>query len=672
MNTREETALKALQLDSISFPVYQVHTLIVGSGAAALKAANRLHQLGIEDMVIVTESLKGGTSYNTGSDKQTYYRLSTDSREPDSPYMMAQDLYQGGAMHGDIALVESIGSTESFYYLSSIGVPFPINKYSGYVGYKTDHDSRARGCSIGPYTSKKMVEALLHEVRRREIPIHEHTEVISLMRSRERIVGAVAINRKEVMEETFGIRIYMADNVVFGVGGPGGLYEDSVYPSCHAGAIGLALEIGAEANNLTESQFGLASTKFRWNVSGSYQQVIPSYISTDSEGNDPHQFLQPFFETTEALCNAIFLKGYQWPFDVRKILSGGSSLIDILVYRERVLLGRRVFMDFRKNPSAVPNSHEFSLDSVGTVARTYLERSDALADTPFQRLERMNPQAIALYRDHGIDLEREPLEVAVSAQHNNGGLSVDIWWESVNVKHLFPVGEIAGTHGVARPGGSALNSGQVGGERAARKIAGSYRESSLHWNDFEQVARDTVLRMYAIAKQGVASQNREKHSFTELSAYRRAYRLRMSRVGAMIRSRRDVEQELSAAESQVNSFRHVRVDTRYLLPKLFQTRHLVLAHLVYLNAISAYLSQGGGSRGSALVLHEKGEAIHDKLEQLWHYLPEQEYGRNTIMTTCYGKEKCVHEYVHCKAIPIDEFWFETVWREFLSGTYLET
>ena len=671
MSTQEETSLKALHLDSMQFPVFRVHTLIIGSGAAALKAANRLHQLGMEDMVIVTESLKGGTSYNTGSDKQTYYRLSTDSREPDSPYLMAQDLFRGGSMHGDLALVESLGSTESFYYLSSLGVPFPINKFGGYVGYKTDHDSRTRGCSIGPYTSKKMIQALLQEARRREIPIHEHTEVISLLRNHNRIVGAVAINRKEVMDETYGIRLYMADNVVFGVGGPGGLYEDSVYPSCHSGAIGLAFEIGAEANNLTESQFGLASTKFRWNVSGSYQQVIPSYLSTDAEGNDPRPFLQPFFETTEALCNAIFLKGYQWPFDVRKILHGGSSLIDILVYRERVLLGRRVFMDFRKNPSAVPGSHDFSLDSVGTVARSYLQRSEAMADTPFQRLQRMNPQAIALYRDHGIDLENEPLEVAVSAQHNNGGLSVDIWWESVNVKHLFPVGEVAGTHGVARPGGSALNSGQVGAERAARKIVGSYRESDLHWNDFEQVAGDAVLRMYAIAKQGI-SHDGKKQSSDDLSAYRRTYRRRMSRVGAMIRSQQEVERELTAAEHQVSAFNQVRVDTRYLLPKLFQTRHLALAHLVYLNAISAYLAQGGGSRGSSLVLHQQGEAIHEKLEELWHYLPEQEYGRNTIMTTRYGKETCVHENIHCRVIPTDEFWFETVWREFLSGMYLET
>lgn len=31
--------------------------------------------------------------------------------------------------------------------------------------------------------------------------------------------------------------------------------------------------------------------------------------------------------------NMIFLKGYQWPFDARKV-ADGSSMIDLLVYRE--------------------------------------------------------------------------------------------------------------------------------------------------------------------------------------------------------------------------------------------------------------------------------------------------------------------------------------------------
>ncbi len=573
-------------------------------------------------------------------------------------------------MHGDTALVESLLSAESFFYLSSLGLPFPINKYGGYVGYKTDHDSRERGASIGPYTSKKMVEILLDEAYRREIPIHEHTEVISLLKHDDRIVGAVAINKKQVENDAFGICLYKAENVIFGVGGPGGIYEDSVYPGIHVGAIGLGLEIGAEANNLTESQFGLASTKFRWNVSGSYQQVIPSYYSTDSEGNDRQEFLQPFFESTEALCNAIFLKGYQWPFDVNKILDGGSSLIDILVYRERVLLGRRVFMDFQKNPSAVAGSSDFSLEGVGDVAYTYLEKSGALAETPYQRLQLMNPKSIELYRSNGIDLATEPLEVAVCAQHNNGGLSVDIWWESVNIKHLFPVGEVAGTHGVARPGGSALNAGQVGGERAAQKIAGTYAEKTLDWNTFETAALERLTMLQAIAKQAIPADGLEQEDLA-LASYQKEFRTRMSRVGAMIRSKERLETELQEAQRQVQLFDAVRIKTRYSLPRLFAARHLALTHLVYLQAIWEHLTADTGSRGSALVLHDTGNTIHPALENFWRYLPEKEAGRSQILTTVFNGDGCSHQNIPCRPIPEEDFWFETVWRDFLEGNHFK-
>ena len=671
MNKHEVITEHTVQLDALSFPVSRVHTLVVGSGAASLKAALRLNQLGVEDLLIVTESVQGGTSYNTGSDKQTYYRLSTNSKEPDSPYMMAHDLYKGGAMHGDLALVEAMLSSESFYYLCSLGVPFPIHKYGGYVGYKTDHDSRERGCSIGPYTSKKMVEVLLSEVRQRSIPLQEHIEIISLLRKDDRIVGAIAIDKKRLTDDTYGICLYMADNVVFGVGGPGGIYEDSVYPGCHNGAIGLALEIGAQANNLTESQFGLASTKFRWNVSGSYQQVIPAYISTDSEGNDVREFLQPFFKSTQELCNAIFLKGYQWPFDVKKILDGGSSLIDILVYRERVLLGRKVFMDFRRNPGAVCSGDSFSLENVGEVARTYLTRSNALSDTPFKRLLQMNPQAIELYRTNGIDLETEPLEVAVCAQHNNGGLSVDIWWESVNIKHLFPVGEVSGTHGIARPGGSALNSGQVGGERAAQKIARVYRDAVLDRQTFDESAREVLPRIHALAKRAILSSDQDSQ-LANLARYQKEFKKRMSSFGSMIRSKAQLGKELDEAKKQLAQFDAVRIQTPYSLPHFFTVRHLVLTHYIYLSAIMEYMANEGGSRGSALILHSEGEAIHEQLEGFWRYKKEDEEKRNLIMTTCYENKNCVFCHLYCRPIPDDDFWFETVWREFLQGKHLVT
>src|SRR5690606_35150479 len=122
----------------------------------------------------------------------------------------------------------------------------------------------------------------------------------------------------------------------------------------------------------------------------------------------------------------------------------------------------------------------------------YLRNSQALFGTPIERLAKMNMPAIELYKSNGIDLTSEYLEIDVCAQHNNGGLLGNIWYES-NLKHFFPVGEVNGTFGIYRPGGSALNSTQVGSFRAAQYIATNYRRSPLSIEDFLNIATDQVM-----------------------------------------------------------------------------------------------------------------------------------------------------------------------------------
>ena len=44
-----------------------------------------------------------------------------------------------------------------------------------------------------------------------------------------------------------------------------------------------------------------------------------------------NNFLNEYFDDPGKMLDAVFLKGYQWPFDPRKVKNFGSSLIDILV-----------------------------------------------------------------------------------------------------------------------------------------------------------------------------------------------------------------------------------------------------------------------------------------------------------------------------------------------------
>ncbi len=658
------TRCDSLIVGGIEVPVERCGVLVIGSGAASLAAADRLAAFAAaadpqnvaRDIVIATESLSGGTSYNTGSDKQTYYRLSLADRSGDSAYEMADALWRGGAVHGDIALAEAVGSAEAFFHLVSIGVPFPMNEFGGFVGYKTDHDPRQRGTSIGPYTSKVMVERLLSEVRARRVPILEGLHAVSLVAEFGRVYGALFLDESRLSDPSFGLRLIVADAVVFGVGGPGGLYESSVYPSVQSGAIGLAIEAGAACVNLTESQYGLASIEYRWNVSGTYQQAVPRYVSVGPDG-DEEEFLSPFFPSPGARDSAVFLKGYQWPFDPRKVRDHGSSLIDLLVHRERLVRGRRVYMDFTRNPSG------WNPASLSPEALAYLEKSGATSGAPLDRLRRMNPIAVEHYARNGIDLSRRMLEIAVCAQHNNGGLAADSWWESVNIDRLFPVGEVNGSHGVYRPGGAALNSGQVGALRAARRIIGAVGRGDAAEAPWRSVAAPRVESLFRV----ISTALRPAESAESLDAYECEFRSRMDKHGGIIRVAAEARRAASDAIDQVNRFPSIVVGSRSDLVRLLRARQLVLAHAAYLDACAAYAEAGGGARGSAIVAGPDGESLDAALDPAWNAIPEKRELLGYLQETRWDGARFATRWLPRRPIPESDDWFENVWRAFREG-----
>lgn len=430
------------------------HTIVIGSGCAGFAAAERLWSLGVTDIALLTEGRNMGTSRNTGSDKQTYYKLSLCGSDGDSVREMAQTLFDGGGVNGDNAMCEAAYSVRCFMHLVELGVPFPCNEYGEYAGYKTDHDPRTRATSCGPLTSKYMTEALERAVETCGIPVLDGWRAIRVLTDGGRVTGVAAVRA------TGERAVFACRNLILATGGPAAIYENSVYPESQTGATGLAIGAGAACANLEEWQYGIASTDFRWNLSGTYQQVLPRYLSVDKDGN-AREFLWEKLGTRS--LDLIFLKGYQWPFDTRKL--DGSSQVDLLVADE-IRNGRQVYLDFTRNPMGLDET----FSALGEEGRDYLRRSGALFGTPLERLRHMNEGAYTLYLRHGIDLCKSPLRIAVCAQHCNGGIEVDAHWQTT-VAGLYAVGEAAGNFGVYRPGGSALNATQVGALRAAEHIA---------------------------------------------------------------------------------------------------------------------------------------------------------------------------------------------------------
>ena len=401
--------------------ILRAGALVVGTGCAGYNAADWLCAYGVPDVCLVTEGREAGTSRNAGSDKQTYYKLSLASGAADSPRQMARDLFAGGGVHGDTALCEAAGSARAFLKLNLLGVPFPTNRYGEFVGYKTDNDPRMRATSVGPLTSRAMTEALERSALQRGARLCDRMQVVRLIVEAGRVHGLLALDLDRLGEEDHGLTLFLTPFVVLCTGGPALVYERTVYPPSQTGCTGAALLAGAQGCNLNHWQYGIASTAFRWNLSGSYQQVLPRYVSVDAQGVE-REFLPGALGGAARALRMVFRKGYEWPFDSAR--AAESSQVDLAVYRETEELGRRVYLDYAQDPAG------FSAEAMGAEAREYLERSRALAPTPIERLRRMNPQAIALYRSHGIDLARDRLEIAVCAQHHNGGLAVDAHWQT--------------------------------------------------------------------------------------------------------------------------------------------------------------------------------------------------------------------------------------------------
>jgi succinate dehydrogenase/fumarate reductase flavoprotein subunit len=326
----------------------------------------------------------------------------------------------------------------------------------------------------------------------------------------------------------------------------------------------------------------------------------------------------------------------------------------LLVYIETVVNGRRVYLDYRQNPV------DFHFEQLEAEARDYLNNSQALDKLPIERLRTMNPGAIQLYNDHGIDITREPLEIAVCAQHNNGGLAGTIWWESENVSHLFPIGEVNGSHGITRPGGTALNAGQVGGYRAAEYIANVYRQQTMTPAMFEKAARRTIMEVDRWLAKTVRAP-------VTWQADRDEFQSRMSRAGAHIRSSALLSTAIADARNQWRRLKEqgTRIHGFRDLMEGLRNLQLCYAHLVYLNAIHYAVESGIGSRGSALVLDESGESASEKLDTQWRFAPENaDFRQKVLRTIPVADGRIKNEWQTCRPLPQSDIWFETAWAAF--------
>lgn len=661
VDASEET----MNVSGHTVPVYECQALVLGSGAAGMRAAVELKRRAV-DVLVASTGLFAGTSACSGSDKQTLYTASTDFKG-DNFIDYADGLSRGGAMDFSTAYIEAVGSVDAIGGLQYMGLPLPHDDQGAILRYQTDHDEVGRATSCGPRTSRLMVKVLFDEALSIGVRILPSCSGIRLVKNNidgaERICGVIGLHREEKRNE-YGLIYIRCNDLVIATGGPGELYRDSVYPKhCHGG-LGIALEAGIELCNLTESQFGIGTSRnqFPWNLSGTYMQVMPRVYSVDATG-EKFDFLSRYYRSTREMASNVFRKGYQWPFHATRMLDFGSSLLDLAVFLERQA-GRKVYLDFLSNPYPVHEGDTFSLNDLDPDVRSYLENSEALHDLPIDRLRQMNPLAIELYKMHGIDLSKEPLEFAMNNQHMNGGILIDDWGRT-SLEGCYAIGEAAGSHGVTRPGGAALNSGQVFGKRVAIAIKRSKdnkpTQRASHTLEHSEIQNSfNAASVFTTSKEGL--------SFGEVKETIQAL---MSNFAGIICTAEAVQLALKKAQELRRKLevRGIHVDSPSFVGQAFRWRQMAWVAEAVLTALHHYIKNGGGSRGARAICAKHGTCFPEaSIEDLSHFrfVKEQEKDREVKIVVKRNSDSLKIRLQPVQLKPeIQRNFFEKGWSTFL-------
>ncbi|MBO4888706.1 MAG: FAD-binding protein [Firmicutes bacterium] len=580
--------------------VINLHTLIVGGGAAGLSAALALYDYGIHDIALVIDNPKGSTTQAAGAGVQYYYRMADYGNEGDSPYRMARDLSETN-LDGDLAYTEAVHSLRAFYRLTSYGVPFPSDERGEYLLPGKTNRKNARKIHIGSKTSSLIYEHLIRQVADREIPVFTSQQIIRLLtdESGERLVGAIALNLEKMHERHQRFAVYHCRNLILACGAEGGIFYSEALPPSHAGCLGAALKIGADAQNLTEVECGIIAVRKMLVMNGPYQAAIPRYVSVDASGKDPKEFLADIYtDKLSLLYDLQRRKAGEWNLDIKKARKDGTSILDLLIHQE-IRKGRHVFMDYRVNP-----------------------RGYEAQDKPFERLKELSPEAYRVLQEKGTDPAKSAVEVAVQVRGYLGGLKVDSHFES-NLRHLFPVGEAAAGLGIYAPEGAWLSEAATSASAAAQYIA-SKKDPETELIDSESFAalvRKPLLDCQKMAEQFLAltGQAPNPHQVS-IRQMRAELGKKMDQAALVIRDTSKINNLMEIIRYMSSHLSEIVYPlARQDLALLFQIEDLLITDLVFLSAMLGYQDRGGKSRGAYLIHDPSGILPLPQLDEAYRY-----------------------------------------------------
>jgi len=419
--------------------------LVIGGGAAGLRAAVETSDAGASVVVVVKKGLgnSGATAY--GVAETAGFNVADGEIDPlDNPDIHYQDIIEASLGMCDERLARIL--VEDAYPrmkdLEKWGVVFEKdnNKYLEIQGCFASrprmHIIKGHGIPI--------VKALGREIRKRGIKILENIMISNLLIEDGRCRGAIG------EDKTGKFFIFDTKSTILATGGAGRLFRFNLNPEDITGdGYAMACRVGAELINMEFIQAGVGTIHPTENLLNAWLWSLkPKLRNKDGKG------LLSDYVSSNLVEKCHLNKSEHFPFSSRDT----SKYIEIGIHTEikegRVTDKGGILLDFTHVDDAF--------------LKTFSEKSN---------IGKMWNLTQEWFINRGVDLTKQPLQIVVHAHAINGGVRINEHAQST-ISGLYAAGEVAGgPHGADRLGGNMMVACQVFGVRAGRYAAKSAKRT---------------------------------------------------------------------------------------------------------------------------------------------------------------------------------------------------
>jgi L-aspartate oxidase len=414
---------------------------VIGGGGAALRAALAAWQKGAMTVIVSKgAAARSGATYYSVAEVGAF-NVPDGAKDPtDSPDVFFADMKAASLGMAALPLSRILAdkAEEAMLELDAIGGGRVFARENGkFRVYKACFSSKARSHVVENHF-KPIAAALGAEVFRAGIPVIEGYQAVDILTEAGETGGVLLVDRAG------DLAVLHAKAVVLATGGASTLFKRNMYPLDITGdGYAMAFRAGADIANMEFIQSGIGVAHPFINLFGNYLWEANPQIR-NAKGQEVIALHTP----PDVLVAKVVQEKTHFPFSTRD----DSKYIEIAVQSEI------------NRGNATRNGNLF-LEFLGSDLEQVSQRNPTFAS--------MWKTTYAWHLAKGIDLRRQPVEIACFAHAINGGVLIDEKASS-SLPGFFAAGETAaGPHGADRLGGNMSVTcqvfGKIAGEEAARR-----------------------------------------------------------------------------------------------------------------------------------------------------------------------------------------------------------